>query len=114
MTMTFDEYQDETKTTAIYPEVGTGSLVAVNYCSLGLGEAGEVQGKVKKIWRDDNGVITDEKREAILAEAGDVLWYLSQLTAELNSSLAEIARANIVKLRDRRERNVVQGSGDNR
>jgi NTP pyrophosphatase (non-canonical NTP hydrolase) len=112
--MKFDEYQDLTSKTAIYPEVGTGSLIALNYCALGLSEAGEVQGKVKKIWRDDDGVITDEKRAAILGELGDVLWYVSQAASELNSSLSDIAQANIDKLFDRRARGVVGGSGDNR
>lgn len=110
----FDHYQSILNDTAIYPEAGTGSLVAVNYCALGLGEAGEVQGKVKKIWRDDNGIISDEKKEAILGELGDTLWYVCRMANELGSSLAEIAQANVDKLLDRRERNVLGGSGDNR
>lgn len=112
--MQFDDYQELTRSTAVYPEVGTGSLVAVNYCALGLSEAGEVQGKVKKIWRDDNGVITQEKKTAILGEMGDVLWYLSQLANELDSSLNDVASANVHKLLDRKERGVIGGSGDNR
>lgn len=110
----FTDYQLATDETAIYPEVGTGSLVAVNYCALGLSEAGEIQGKVKKIWRDSDGVITNEHRAAIHKELGDVLWYVSQLASELGLSLETIARDNITKLQDRKARGVISGSGDDR
>ena len=49
--MTFDEYQEATAETAIYPEAGTGSQIALAYVALGLSEAGEIQGKVKKTGR---------------------------------------------------------------
>ena len=110
----FSNYQSILDETAIYPEAGTGSWVALVYVALGLGEAGELQGKVKKILRDDNFIITDEKREAILAELGDTLWYCTRVAAELGANLGEIAQANVDKLLDRRERDVLGGSGDNR
>lgn len=112
--MKMNEYMDETFRTALYPGANEGTVAAVVYCGLGLGEAGEVQGKIKKIIRDDNGVITDDKREAILDESGDVLWYLARLAKELGSSLEEVAQRNLDKLADRRARGVVTGSGDNR
>ncbi len=52
---TFDEYQERALKTAIYP--GTGSMMGLAYCGLGLGETGEVQGKIKKIMRDNAGNI---------------------------------------------------------
>lgn len=110
--MKFEEYQELTATTAVYP--GQGKVEGLYYVGLGLGEAGEVQGKIKKIFRDDNGVITDEKVNAIKAELGDVLWYLSQVSTELGLSLSDIASANIAKLADRRDRGVIGGSGDER
>ena len=54
-------------------------LLAVAYDGLGLGEAGEVQGKIKKIIRDDGGNITPEHIEAIKGELSDVLWYISSM-----------------------------------
>lgn len=85
------------------------------YPTLGLsGETGEIAEKVKKIIRDDHGVITDEKRDQIAKEAGDVLWYLSQLATEIDYSLEDIAQMNLDKLASRAARGVLSGSGDNR
>lgn len=110
--MHFEDYQRGTATTAIYP--GQGTWVGLAYVSLGLGEAGELQGKVKKLMRDDDFVLTDERRQAIVAELGDVLWYAAQLATELNVSLGDVAQANLAKLSDRKEREVLGGSGDDR
>jgi NTP pyrophosphatase (non-canonical NTP hydrolase) len=110
----FTDYQLLTGATAKYPDVGTGSQLALAYCGLGLWEAGEVGGKIKKVLRDDDGVLTDERRQDIEKEMGDVLWYMSQLANEMGSSLEQIALANIEKLADRRARGVIGGSGDNR
>lgn len=111
--MTFTEYQNETAKTAIYP--GQRDLTGVLYCALGLtGEAGEVSGKLKKILRDENSVISDERRQALASEIGDTLWYLSQLANELGFDLGTIAQENLTKLADRMERGVIGGSGDKR
>lgn len=112
--LSFTDYQLKVAETAVYPEVGTGSQLALAYCGLGLGEAGEVQGKIKKVLRDDGGVVSDEKRELILSEVGDVLWYCARVCDELDSSLELVAQGNLDKLADRRERGVIGGSGDNR
>lgn len=109
-----DYYQVRTRVTAMYPEVGTGSQIALAYCGLGLGEAGEVQGKVKKIIRDDGGVLSQEKREAIIDELGDVLWYVARLADEMRVPLSEVGDRNLMKLFSRKERDVISGSGDNR
>jgi len=112
--MSLNEYQRQAFTVAKYPEHGTGSVWAVVYCGLGLGEAGEVQGKIKKVLRDSNGQITPEMKEAILAEAGDTLWYIAALATELGVTLEEVCKKNLDKLFDRRDRGVIGGSGDNR
>ena len=113
--LTLDEYRKVANTTAVYPEKGTGSLVAVNYAAIGLSnEAGEVLGKVKKCWRDDGMVITAEKSQAIIDELGDVMWYAQRLADELEVDLMEVMRKNAMKLLDRKARGVIKGSGDNR
>ncbi len=85
------------------------------YPTLGLtNEAGEFAGKVKKIFRDKNGVIDDADREALKQELGDVLWYLAQIATELGVTLEDVASSNLTKLFDRLERDQIKGSGDNR
>lgn len=110
--MDINSYQRDARTTAIYP--GKGELTGLLYVALGLGEVGELQGKVKKILRDDAGKLSNEKREELIAELGDVLWYVSQMASELDIALSAVAFRNLSKLRDRAERGKLQGSGDHR
>ncbi len=109
--MNFSDYQQKAKLTAKYPVIGHGVI----YPTLGLAnEAGEVAGKIKKIFRDKEGVIGETEREALKAELGDVLWYLAQVATELDLALDEIAEYNIAKLLDRQVRGKIKGDGDNR
>lgn len=109
--MNFTDYQTKARATAKYPVIEHGVI----YPTLGLvNEAGEVAGKIKKVFRDKDGEISAETREALKAELGDVLWYISQVATELDLSLDEIAEANIAKLLDRLERGKIKGDGDNR
>jgi NTP pyrophosphatase (non-canonical NTP hydrolase) len=85
------------------------------YPTLGLvNEAGEVAGKVKKIFRDRQGLITEADREALTLELGDVLWYLSELCTRLEIRLEDVAARNVAKLADRASRGVLGGEGDTR
>jgi NTP pyrophosphatase (non-canonical NTP hydrolase) len=109
--MNFSDYQTKSRKTARYPVIGHGVI----YPTLGLtNEAGEVAGKVKKIFRDKGGLIGAEEREALKSELGDVLWYLAQVCTELEIPLDEVAEANIEKLFSRLERGKIGGEGDNR
>jgi NTP pyrophosphatase (non-canonical NTP hydrolase) len=109
--MEFNEYQKLAIKTAIYPPVGKGYV----YPTLGLaGEAGEVAERVKKIFRDHGGEMTPEDKELLVKELGDVLWYISAISHELEVSLEEVAKQNLIKLSDRKERNMIHGSGDKR
>ena len=111
--MDLDEYQELANKTAIYPDRGTNA--GLLYVTLGLcGESGEVAEKVKKLIRDDDGKLTQERKEKIINELGDVLWYLSNIASELNVSLKEIAVININKLNSRKDRNQLHGDGDER
>jgi NTP pyrophosphatase (non-canonical NTP hydrolase) len=110
-----NSYQKATVSTAIYPEVGTGSQLAFAYCALGLGsEAGEVAGRVKKVIRDEDGILSMESRDAIIDELGDVLWYVARLADEVGVSLGSVASLNLGKLKSRQKRGVLAGSGDKR
>ncbi len=109
--MELSDYQERSRATAVYPGAGANLL----YPTLGLcGEAGEVAEKVKKMVRDDAGVLSDERREALAKELGDVLWYVAQLATEAGLDLDAIAAGNLDKLLSRRERDVLRGSGDDR
>lgn len=97
----------------------TGAVIATDhpivYPTLGLAnEAGEVAGKVKKIFRDRQGHITDADREALALELGDVLWYLAELCTRLGIRLEDVAAGNIAKLADRSARGVLTTEGDRR
>lgn len=113
--ISFEEYQLATADTAVYPGALEGNADALSYVTLGLtGEAGEIANKVKKILRDKGGNVTDEDRTELSKELGDVLWYLARLSDEIGYPLEDIAQKNVDKLRSRKERGVISGSGDNR
>ncbi len=133
--MTFDEYQFAAAKTAIYPADSK-----VFYPALGLpGEVGEVADKVmqllldsrgatllmaahagkaanqvKKIIRDDDGEISEARRQAIAEEIGGVLWYCSALATDLGFNLGDIAQDNAAILASRAERGTLKGDGDDR
>lgn len=111
--MDFQEYQKLASRTATFD--GKQLEHQLMYVTLGIaGESGEIAEKVKKIVRNDNGEVSDEKRESLKGEIGDVLWYLSQLSRVLGFQLEDAARANIEKLTDRAARGVIKSTGDNR
>lgn len=108
--MDINSYQHKARETAKYP-----TSQGIVYCALGLtGEAGEVADKIKKIIRDKEGKFSEEDRAEIAKELGDVLWYIANLSFEMNLSLEYVARKNIEKLNSRAQRGVLGGSGDNR
>lgn len=113
MTDSFQNYQKQAATTALYPGREPGRVAP--YPALGLaGEAGEVAEQVKKAIRDDGGVITDQRRDALKKELGDVLWYVAALCTELNLEMSDVAAANLDKLQSRAARGVIKGDGDDR
>ena len=110
----FDEYQSWSKETAVYPAGHEKEKCA--YLALGLvGESGEVAEKIKKFLRGDDGeTLSEERREDIKKELGDVLWYMARLSDELNIKLSDIAQLNHDKLVSRKKRSQIKGSGDDR
>ena len=99
--MNFEDYQSEASQTALYPR----RMENLEYPTLGLtGEAGEVANIVKKIQRDNYGIINDETRNKLKDELGDVLWYISACADELGLTLREIAEYNVQKLAKRHNR----------
>lgn len=123
-------YQNIAQKSAIYP--GQGTFLGLMYVNAKLnGEAGEFSENVGKALRDDIVLYTftlndewpkaygfhnlsEERRQKLILELGDVLWYVAAAAAELNMGLDEIAERNLQKLADRSARNALQGSGDDR
>lgn len=104
--MNLNEYQDQARTTAVFPD-----RHAMSYTALGLvNEAGEYAGKIKKVLRGDFDFI--DNQHLIADELGDVLWYLAGCADVLGVTLEEVAQRNLAKLRDRASRGVIKGSGD--
>ncbi len=106
--MKLNDYQVQANETAIYPE-------GLNYPILGLaGEAGELCNKYKKVLRDKGAEVDLTDIDQMAKELGDVLWYVAQIATELGTDLETVARVNLMKLGDRKDRGVLGGSGDER
>ena len=89
----FDQYQNSVKETSYWP-TEYGLLYLAN--ALG-GEAGELQNLVKKVYRDSGGKLQEDRREAMIDELGDVLWYVAAIASELQINLSEVAYRNRLK-----------------
>jgi NTP pyrophosphatase (non-canonical NTP hydrolase) len=96
--------------TAIYPDAGTGSGLAILYLAAALaGEAGEAANQMKKVMRDDGGVLTEQRRAAVKKELGGVLWYWLRACYELGLDPDEVAHANLTLLKQRRQDGTLRG-----
>jgi NTP pyrophosphatase (non-canonical NTP hydrolase) len=115
-TQTLNDYQRIATKSAIYPCQGTP--IGLMYTALkGCGEAGEFAEHVGKAMRDDGffpSPLTEERWQLLVKEIGDELWYISAKCNELGVSLFGAALENLKKLKDRSERDKLQGSGDER
>ena len=110
--MELNEYQKKALSTASHDD-----KYKIIYPALGLGnEAGEVLGKIKKWLRGDDGegVLSEERRQGLKEELGDVLWYIAVLAHDLGLDLDGIAQVNVDKLQSRKQRGTLKGDGDKR
>lgn len=115
--MDFNEYQEKTRKTTHYPNIGKNII----YPTIGIsGEAGEVAECVKKLIRDFGykegmsfrdlvksiqSIKDEDKRSAgealiynLYLELGDLLWYIASLCSEMGEELNYIAKLNNTKL----------------
>ena len=113
--MNFNKYQNASRRTLLPSIKNLSESERQQYFLLGLGgEAGEVLEKFKKIIRDKNGVIDDDDAVKIAKELGDVLWYLARVCDVLEIEMDDVALLNIEKMKHRRDKNKIKGSGDER
>ncbi len=75
------------------------------------GEVGELHSLIAKAIRD--GEKPDHKAN-VIKELGDILWMLAAIAEDNGVDLSLVAVANLDKLSSRKDRGVLQGSGDNR
>lgn len=122
-TMTLNEYQKQAMTTCM----DTCQNFSYMFTNL-VGEVGELASKVAKAVRkgqisiDYNELnpiqMSKEEEnafdEGLMLEAGDVLWQLAGLCNYMGWTLQDVAHANLDKLASRKQRGVIDGSGDNR
>ena len=115
--MNFQDYSQKALTTDNYDPDAPLDIISGNFMDklLGLvGESGEIAEKIKKIIRDQEGILTEEQRLDFVKELGDVLWYINALAVRFDSSLEEVATKNNQKLASRKARDKIHGSGDDR
>lgn len=106
-----EEYEEQMSTSKDYPV----DKLPITYPALGLnGEAGEVAEKVKKCWRDNGGVFTEDIKKAILKELADVLWYIWATADDMGYTLEDVILTSMKKVKERQETNTVHGNGDDR
>lgn len=106
--MDLKQYQQWTRTTAVYPGANEQGFAEVNYLVLGLAsESGEVAGKLKKIIRGDK-----INPEDFVSEISDVLWYLTRICDNVGITLENLADYNHAKLEARKATNTIKGSGE--
>ena len=112
--LTFEDYQIE----AMSYRMPSANEV---YALLNLAaEVGELVGKVAKHIRDGApNSLNDEDyaemyTEQLAKELGDVLWQCAAIANDLGISLGQVALSNLDKLYDRKQRDKIKGSGDER
>jgi NTP pyrophosphatase (non-canonical NTP hydrolase) len=105
--MNVNDYQQWAKTTRLETADST-------YLMLGLvGEVGELYSVVAKSVRDEN-ISNEDLGIAIVKEMGDIMWFLANIAEDMGVSLSTVLELNIAKLEDRKKRDAIKGSGDER
>lgn len=123
MELTLNEYQQKAMTTCM------ATCDNESYMFLNLvGEVGELASKMAKAIRKGkayigdnhfitecgNEAMTDEEIADLKSEAGDVAWQLAGFCHVMGWTLEEVCQENLDKLASRKERGVIDGSGDRR
>jgi len=78
------------------------------------GRAGSVCERVKKLYRDDGGELTEERRGLIMAGLSQTLAALAGACLTCRLRMDQVAELNAEKLLDRKRRGYITGDGDDR
>lgn len=114
-------YQNEAYKTAItYEDKG---VMHFAYPVIKLaGETGEFCDKIGKYFRNngepetafDAAAVLNQYKIQLKSELGDILWYIACFCTRMGIRMEDVLYDNLVKIRDRAERNVIKSEGDNR
>ena len=123
--LTLNQYQEQAMSTCM-DSCNNYSYMMDNLAA----EVGEFSGKIAKAKRkgmirftEDGNIdfVADvtigealDFHSELMKEAGDILWQLSGLCHVFGWSLADVGQGNLDKLASRKQRGVIDGSGDNR
>lgn len=94
-----EEYQDWVRENVYGDDFGVPLLIMSNAFG---GEAGELMNVIKKVYRDDKGVVTKARKQDIISELGDNIWYIAAICNEIGVTLDEVIENNIQKINERR------------
>ena len=110
--MKLTDYQDIAVTFAAYNDALYPVLALAEECGeLSKIYAKALRGDEKYIIEDE---FTDDAKELVAKELGDILWMLAAIASENNMDLGDIAKLNIEKLTSRKVKGIIKGDGDNR
>lgn len=114
--LTFEEYAKKALEVKLYDNINIPHHIALlSYLCLCLTEeSSELSGKLKRVIRDKNCIISDKERESFLKELGDVQWGVVAIMDWFGFSWEELSNTNLEKIQGRIERGTLQGSGDER
>lgn len=97
------------------PTVGSAWWQGLSYqVACMTAAAGKVAEQAKKVLRDDGGMVTQARRNAIAESLFVVLERAGRVARYSGTGIGLCAEANLAKLADRARRGVLQGAGDNR
>ena len=77
-------------------------------------EGSKIAGYLKKLMRDDNGVLNEDKKIKIVDSLKKIAFLMNKYEKDYQVSQKIIMEKNIEKLYSRKERGTLKGSGDNR
>ncbi|MCB1195887.1 nucleoside triphosphate pyrophosphohydrolase family protein [bacterium] len=96
--MTLNEFQKVAREHLIYPEMGKNVVIP----SLGIaGESGEVVERIKKVLRDKDGVFSEDDKNYVARQLGDLLGYIAALASEIGAGLDDVAEGQLELLKKR-------------
>ena len=109
--MELNKYASEAARTAVFP-IDTGWDYLLSALPEEVGEFSSIFAKAAR--KGQGRILSKEEHHNAVKELGDILWNVSLCARQLGVSLDSVAIANLNKLHDRAQRNVIVGVGDDR